>query len=206
MIVKPAINFLTADSDAQLATDSQTIVTSMTGNTDYPTPSPTLAVVQAAVDAFNVAIANAANGGTELTATKNAKRNELAALLRQLSYYVSANCGGDMAKLLSSGFPAQKNSRTPIGPLPAPVAPILTQGVLSGTLDASTTPLTGAYTYNWRLALASAPGVYVQTAQTTAASTSFASLTPGQTYNVEVSAVGSAGTGDWSTAGQLMVV
>ena len=178
----------------------------MTNNANYPTPSPTLAVVQAAVDAFTTAIANAANGGTELTSIKNAKRNELVSLLRQLSYYVSATCLGDMAKLLSSGFPAQKNSRTPVGPLPAPVTPVLVQGAVSGTLDASTTPVAGAYTYNWRVALASAPAAYVQTPQTTAASAEFTGLTPGQVYNVEVNAVGSAGTSDWSNIAQLMVV
>jgi hypothetical protein len=206
MVVKPSINFVTTDSDARLVTSAETIVTSMTNNADYPTPSPALAVVKAAVDAFTVAIANAVNGGTDLTAIKNAKRNELVALLRQLALYVSSACNGDMAKLLSSGFPAQKPTRTPIGVLPAPVTPIITQGAHSGELDAITTPLLGAYTYGWRVALASSPKVYVQTAQTTAARTTFSGLTPGQTYNVEVNAVGAAGQSDWSNAAELTVV
>jgi hypothetical protein len=206
MVIKPAINFLTADSDPQLASDGQTIVTALTDNLSYPNPSPTLPVVQAGVDAFNVAIANAAKGGTELTAIKNAKRAELVSLLRQLASYVTVACGGNMATLLSSGYPIQKPTRTPMGLLPAPVTPVVAQGTASGSMDASTTPLTGAYTYNWRLALASAPATDVQTAQTTAASTEFDGLTPGQTYIVQVNAVGSAGTSDWSTAGQLMVV
>jgi len=40
MNVKPAIGFLTKDSDAQLDQDTETIIASMTGNANFPTPSP----------------------------------------------------------------------------------------------------------------------------------------------------------------------
>jgi hypothetical protein len=50
----------------------------------------------------------------------------------------------------------------------------------------------GASTYNWRVALASAPTVYLQTAQTTAARILFNDLTAGQVYNVELNSVGAA--------------
>ena len=45
MVVKPTIGFLAADSDALLVKDAQTIVTLMTKNASYPTPSPALACV-----------------------------------------------------------------------------------------------------------------------------------------------------------------
>src|SRR5438045_2351027 len=157
MVVKPSINFLTASSDALLVTGAQTVVNSLTSNPDYPTPTPTLATVTTALNAFTVAIADAATGGKEQTAIKIAKRAELVSLLRQLASYVGVNCGGDMAKLLSSGFPTQKPNRTPIGVLPTPDTPVVTPGALSGQLDAVSSPVFGAYTYNWRLALASAP-------------------------------------------------
>ena len=206
MIVKPAIGFLTISSDALLVTGAQTVVTAMTNNPDYPTPTPTLATVTTALNAFIVAVANAAEGGKEQTAIKIAKRAELVSLLRQLASYVGVTCGGDMAKLLSSGFPTQKPNRTSIGVLPAPDAPVVTPGALSGQLDAITSPVFGAYTYNWRLALASAPNVFVQQMQTTAARNTFSNLTPGQTYRVQVNAVGSAGASDWSDDGESMVL
>jgi hypothetical protein len=68
-----------------------------------------------------------------------------------------------------------------------------------------TPPINGAYIYNWRVALASAPTVYVKQVQTTAASNTFDGLTPGQIYNVQLNAVGTAGTTDWSGPGELMV-
>jgi hypothetical protein len=178
----------------------------MTGNANYPDPTPALPVVQTVLDAFNVAIANAAKGGTELTAIKNAKRAELVALLRQLSVYVTGACDGDLAKLISSGFPIQKPTRTPVGPLPAPVTPVVKQGNLSGSIDASTPPMVGAYSYGWRVALASAPDTDVQTQQTSAARTTLDGLTAGLAYIVEVNAVGAAGTSDWSNAAQIIVV
>ena len=205
MTVKPAIGFLTKDSDAQLNQDTETIIASMTGNTNFPTPSPTLAVISTALAAFTVALADAADGGVEKTAIKNAKRAELVSLLRQLASYVFATSNEDMTKLLSSGFPAQKTARPPIGPLPTPATPFLSQGAVTGSLNASTPPINGAYIYNWRVALASAPTVYVKQVQTTAASNTFDGLTPGQIYNVQLNAVGTAGTTDWSGPGELMV-
>lgn len=206
MNVKPAIGFLTKDSDAQLDQDTETIVASMIGNANFPTPSPTLTVISTALSAFTVALADAADGGVEKTAIKNARRAELVSLLRQLAAYVFATSDGDMTKLLSSGFPAQRTGRSPIGPLPTPVTPVLSQGPVTGSLSALTPPINGAYIYNWRVALASAPNVYVRQVQTTAANNTFKDLTPGQIYNVQLDAVGTAGTTDWSGPGELMIV
>ncbi len=206
MVIKPAVSFLRTDSDSTLVTDAETIVTSMTNNSAYPSPSPVLAAITTAINDFSTAIAAAANGGTELTAIKNAKRASLCAALRHLASYVHVACSGDMAVLLSSGFPIQKPTRTPAGILPAPATPVLRLGGRSGDLVAVTSPVTNAYTYNWRVALSSAPEAYVQEVQTTAARITFSGLTPGQLYLVDVNALGSAGPSDWSDSAELMVV
>lgn len=57
MIVKAAIGFLNSDSDAQLIVNVQSAITRLTGNTSFPTPSPTLTVVSDALSAFQVAVA-----------------------------------------------------------------------------------------------------------------------------------------------------
>ena len=64
----------------------------------------------------------------------------------------------------------------------------------------------GAAIYNWRLAAASAPTGYLQTAQTTAASHTFTGLTPGVVYLAQVNCVGSAGPSDWSEPVSQMAV
>ena len=82
MIVKSAIGFLMTDNDAQLIVDVQSAVTGLTGNASFPTPAPALTVVTTALNAFTVALADAGNGGKELTSIKNAKRAELVSLMR----------------------------------------------------------------------------------------------------------------------------
>jgi hypothetical protein len=198
MTIKPSIQFLNYDSDSLLVTKAGGIVTGLTDNPHYLTPSPTLAPVQTALDEFITSVSDAVNGGVTLTSIKNDKRAVLVALLRQLANYVQANCKGDMTILLSSGFPIQKPQRSPIGVLPAPGNLTVTLGARSGELNASAAPIAGAAIYNWRVTAATAPTVVVQSAQTTAASNIFDNLTPGVVYNVEANAVGSAGPSDWS--------
>jgi hypothetical protein len=197
-LVKPAISFLTSDPDPRLGATTETILNAMENNPNYPTPSPALPVVRASFDAYQAALAAAADGGVTLTSAKNARRNELVSLLRQLASYVQVACEGDMTKLLSSGFPVQKPSRQPIGLLPAPENLRVDLGVLTGSLDAKASPVAGASIYNWRVSAAEAPSAPLQIAQTTAARTTFDELTPGKTYIVEVNAVGTAGPSNWS--------
>ncbi len=206
MNVKTAIGFLTKDGEALFTDKVTTILEWMTDNTQYPTPTPALTVVQTAFDAYKVATADAALGGKEKTAARDARRAELVSLLRQLANYVDATANGDLEQLMTSGFPTQKTQRTPIGPLPAPDAPNVSQGPVTGTLRAVISPLNGGYAYNWRIALASAPTVFVQTAQTTGGRVMFEDLTAGQVYNVSANGVGAAGTSDWSDVGSLMVI
>ncbi len=206
MIVKASIEWLTAISDAELASQTDNIVTAVTGNANFPMPSPSLGLISSALAEFRAAVANAAGGGKELTAIKNAKRAALVSLLRQLASYLTITSAHDLAKLLSSKFPNQKPTRTKVGQLPAPESPVLRQGKPSGQLDASVTPVYGASSYNWRVALASAPETYLQTAQTVGGRTSFKGLTPGESYLVEANAVGAEGPSDWSDDAEMMVV
>lgn len=206
MVVKAAIGTLKSMSDAQLIVTVQNVIAGVTDNPKYPTPLPTPAALTTALNAFTVALADAANGGTELTAIKNAKRTELVSLMTQLAAYITVTANGDLPTLLSSNFPIQKPSRTPVGPVAAPGSPTLKQGGVSGTMIASVSPVFGASTYNWSLALASAPDKSVQTAQTVGGRVTFDGVTAGEDYSVSVNAVGAAGTSDWSDASTLIVI
>jgi hypothetical protein len=78
--VKPTINFLSTNTDPQLITNVDAIISALTGNPDYPNPSPTLTVASAALKVFEVAVSEASLGGVLLTLTKNAKRAALVSL------------------------------------------------------------------------------------------------------------------------------
>ena len=206
MIVKPSIGFLNTDKDSDLTKDVQKIINMMTGNPSFPKAVALLLLVKAALDDYCTALAEAGDGGHTLNSIKWDKRKALCGLVRLLAFDVEEESAGDLTVLLSSGFPIQKPQHFPIGDLSVPAAPTLTLGTHSGGLNASVPPVYGAQTYNWQLALASAPNVILRTNQSTAASTSFDGLIPGQIYLVQANAFGTAGTSDWSQPSSQMVI
>ena len=178
----------------------------MTGNTNYTPLAADVTAMKASFVIYQTARANAVQGGVEATAIRNARRAELVELVQGLANNVSAIANGDEEMLMSSGFPLQKAGRTPIGPLPAPQAPFLRQGDHSGKMKAFTPPIYGGALYTARLALTSAPTVYVQTKQSTGARFDFIGLTPGEVYNVQIMVVGAAGRSDWSDNSTIRIV
>lgn len=209
MIVKVSISELNKASAQDVWSRGNIVIEALTRNAAiFTKPNPDVPTLQSSNDLLKAAILNyeTAGGGKLLSATVKARRADMVGLLRLEASYVTSTANGDMEILLKGGFPIQKPTRTPIGQLPAPNAPTVTQGTLGGQLNAATPPLYGGQAYLWRVALEKSPEVYVQTAQTTAASTSFYDLTPGEIYNIEVQVIGSAGPSDWSDAGSLMVI
>ena len=204
MLPKISIGFIGSDSDAVLVVKVDTITTSMTGNPDFPATESGIAEVITLSTQFKDAIVAAADGGTALTAARNAKRTELATRLRTLGAYVLANGKNDEGILQSSGFPMQKSTRTPSTILPAPLLQSIGAGPNTGTVVMKVAAL-GAQVYNWRCFLASAPQTMLDVMQSTAATTLFTGLTPGASYGFQACAVNSAGTSDWSAPVPLIV-
>ena len=203
MIVKPAITWLNRVQDADLKSNTNTILTMMAENTAiYNNPSPTLATVQAALDDFFGKVAIAADGGKSATAVKKAARKVLTDLVRQLASYVSVACKGDRSNLLLSGFPTHKPVRDPVGQLSKPQGLTVKHGPQLGGLTARVKPVKGAVNYNWRI-LANLPGAVPVVVQDTAATHAFTGLIAGVCYTIDVSVLGTAGPTDWSSAASL---
>jgi hypothetical protein len=95
-------------SDANLPVEAQRIINSMTGNTNFATPKPALADVQAALDEFAKSIPLARDGGTKEVGDKNQKRERLESLLREEAAYVIGESRNDPAIIASSGFVVSK--------------------------------------------------------------------------------------------------
>jgi|SRR5947209_1957580 len=209
MVVKVSISELNKASAQDVWSRGEIVCEALTKNAAiFDKPNPDVPTLKTSNDLLKAAILayETVGGGKLSAAAMKARRADMVGLLRLEASYVTSRANGDMEILLKGGFPIQKPTRTPIGQLSAPDAPSVTHGKLSGQLDAATTPLYGGQAYLWRVARASSPEVYVQTAQTTAARTSFYDLTAGEIYNIEVQAIGSAGPSDWSDAGILMVI
>ena len=141
-------------ADSELSIYAQSIMTAMTGNPSFPTPTPPLTDVSTAIDAFNDAMNNAATGDRAAVELKNQKRDELEDLLFRLGTYVQLISAGNTAMMLDSGFKISKDP-TPIGPLTKPTglrAIPLGKGEMKLTID----KLYGAYTYQYEYKEASA--------------------------------------------------
>ncbi len=133
-------------SASELLLKSIHLVEKMSGNLYYPTPDPTLVVVEAAQNALAQAMQAAMDGGKDRTAIRDMKADELRDLLHDLGDYVQATAKGDAAKIISSGFEIVQ----PGGPIGAmeQVSNLvaLTSGMM-GVIDLSWNPVRGASDY-----------------------------------------------------------
>lgn len=182
--------------DSELSDFSITVVTKMTNNSSYPTPIIALPDITAANNVFAAAIAAAAQGGTQLTAAKNAAREVLTQLLRTQAAYVQSLAGEDLTVLLSSGFWNNATDRTR-KPLPKPVI-LNIDNVATTQLMVKAGRLDNARSYEARIRVGSqdwaSVGVY-----TKSRGMLLPGLIPGTMYDVQVRGVGgTTGYSDWS--------
>lgn len=115
------------------------IVTQMTGNANYPTPSPALATITAKANALEAALgAQAIAQQAAKSATTSLETAEKAAdtAVNSLSNYVWETSGGDEAKIQSAGM-SLRAPKTPTTSLPAPQNLSVTVGDSDGELDGS---------------------------------------------------------------------
>lgn len=206
METQTVTGWMTKDNEEVFNGKVDTGLKSTTGNDNFTKLGTEIASCNTAYGTYTVAKAEAAQGGKEQIAARNAARAELVSQLRVLLNNINAIANGNQVMLASSGFPLRNTNRTPIGTLPTPEAPVVTQGPTSGTLRAAINRIYGASLYGARLALASAPDKYLETRQSTSTRFDFQGLTPGEVYNVEMNAIGSAGATDWSDAGTIRVI
>lgn len=192
-------------SDGNLESKTHSIISNMTGNANFPTPVPALNEVEAAADNFSSALVKAQTGNRADVADKNAKRETLLAVLRQLCSYVNLTANGDAAMLLTSGFDVSKDPQPSIISKPEIIR--LENGVASGTLLLSVKAVKGAYSYlhEYTTDATMAPGSWVSNLSTSA-KTTLSNLQPGTVYYCRVAAVGSNNQLLYSDALSRMVV
>ena len=106
-------------SDASLQVKTEHIITCLTNNEYFTTPSPPLAEVKAALQTFVDATAIAQNRSKYDVLIKNNKRDMLLLLLKNLSLYVQLEGSENEMALASSGFSIQKAAE-PVGILAKP--------------------------------------------------------------------------------------
>ena len=129
---------------------AQQVVAALTGNTNFPTPHPTLAEVTAAADALEAA-ANAAQAARlearRRTAARDVKENDLTQLITQLGAYVESVAGGDEAIIMSAGLEMRSDRTTDSTAPTAPETLTATTGNHDGEIELSWDAVRGARSY-----------------------------------------------------------
>ncbi len=189
---------------------SRSIVTEMTGNTNFGAPgnpiNPPLADVTTGTDELETAHVAAKTGGKTETATQHEKETALDNLLTQLGHYVEDVANNNPATaesvVLSAGMDVKKEA-APVGDLPAPQNLRADFGDEEGEIELDSDTVKGAGAYVWNV---SADPIGPDTWEmmgdfesvSTASKFTWEDLTPGDKYHFRGAAVGAAGRGAWS--------
>ena len=195
--VKLNLDRITRDERLALA---RQIHTQMTGNADFPTPSPALTALDSAITALETAndeLNVLRQQAKEKTVEVDTLDAALSQSLRDLAAYVQNTSGGDEAKILSAGMSVRDAG--------APVTMTQVTGLESspgddsGEIDLSWTPVHGASSYE----VQSSPDPITATSWGHAGISTKSTLTlTGQPTGARcwwrVRAIGANGPGAWS--------
>ena len=178
--------------EPNLLTKALDIYKSMNGNTNFPTPTPDLLTLQAAITAYQDALTDAQSRDRSSVALKNQVRLALITMLNNLAAYVNFTGNGDIPVLATSGFDLFKISEPVTVQKPEKVN--VTAGPNPGELTTSTRGSKGARSFvHQHNTNATMPDNGWVSTTTTAKTYTFTGLAKGQEYWVRVAAVGSKG-------------
>jgi hypothetical protein len=185
-----------------LITYAQGIVKGMTGNTAFPTPSPSLPTVTAAINDLQTAETAALARTKGAVATRNEKRIALASLLQLQRAYIQsvADAAAENAPSIiqSAGIAVRKT------PVRAPRVFEAKPGALSGTVKLVAPAAARRASYDWEYSIDGAKS-WVAVPGTLQARTTVTGLTPVSTVQFRYCAVTQTGQGDWSAPVSLLV-
>jgi hypothetical protein len=126
------------------------IITSMTGNPNFPTPNPPLATITTALNDAETA-SNAAQSARQdakaKTVIQNNKDDFATGLMNQLAAYVESTAGDDESIIRSAGMDTKAVGSAPTSNPDAPDNLSATAGDREGEIDLSWEAVSGAKSY-----------------------------------------------------------
>jgi hypothetical protein len=187
---------------AQIITFAQSVVTAMTNNQKFPSPSPALALVTAAIAALAAAEALAITRAKGAATARNDKKAALVALLQQLRTYVQTVADSDAENsaniIQSAGFAVKKTT------VRKPRTFTVVQGAVSGSAKVVCPTAGHRASYDWEYSTDGGK-TWIPLPSSLQAKTSITGLAQGSTVEVRYRAVTKAGVADWSQAVSLFI-
>lgn len=199
---------------------ARAVVSQMTGNAVYPTPTPPLVDITGATDALELAAQQALKGGTDKTLMKHTIEHQLNQLMGQLQDYVQVASKGEPMAIESSGMEV-RNERSPSTLPPVVLNPRATVGSNAGSIQLNWGSAKGAKSYVVEILLPapknSEPSVPIEDGDGTAVMTdntattewiridtvtrsklTVKNLITGTVYKFRIAAINTAGQGGYS--------
>ena len=184
---------------AQFSTDH---ITAMTGNVNFPTPTPNAADFLAALTAFQTtysAAELAKAAAKQAVSEKDEARAYLELLLNQRGNYVQIASNGNAPVILSAAFPVM-NPRTPVGELAVPINLLITLNGTPGIMHLSWSGVESARSYVIQCSPADTMvREWSPLKMSTITKLKIDGLELGKVYAFRIAAIGgSTGQSDWS--------
>lgn len=193
---------------AEKVAKARTIIASLTGNPDFPTPNPTLLAIIAVTDALEAAIATVQATKQQLkteVSKQNDREEAFDAAFSQLVGYVQSIAGDDEALIHSAGMDTRASGGQSTSTPDLPPSLSATAGDHDGEIDLSWEPVPKAKSYVIEKSADPPTATSWQHAGVaTKSSTTIEGLTPGTRYWFRVAAVGTAGQSGWSDPASKM--
>ncbi len=119
----------------------------MKNNPLFPSPTPSMADYEAAIDELAAAVVSTYGGGTKIDFyQKQRKLERVADMIKSLAGYVSLVAQGDRTIMMSAGFD-QRRPSAPINTLAQPKGQTAKSGHRPQTIEARWKPVRGARVY-----------------------------------------------------------
>jgi len=185
-----------------LVTYAQGVATCMTNNPAFPTPTPSLAVIQTAAVDLHTAELTAQNRTKGAVAARNEKRVVLVSLLHQVQSYVQAiadaNLDNSASIIQSAGIPLRKVA------VRLPRAFEAKLGSVSGTVKLAAPSAARRSAYEWQ---SSTDGgkTWVELPPTLQSRTTVTGIAAATTPQFRYRAVTKTGAADWSPPISILV-
>jgi hypothetical protein len=184
------------------------IVTALTGNPSFATPTPALATVTTTINETETASTEAQQArqtAKEKTSAVNQKEEALDRLVSQLAAYVESIAGDDETLILSAGMGARERGVTTTEAPTVPKGLTASAGDHDGEVDLSWDRLAGAKSYVVEKSVdpPTATG-WSHTAVSTKSSFTVTGLTSGTRYWFRVAAINANGQSGWSDPASKM--
>ncbi|SEM77358.1 hypothetical protein SAMN05216436_107141 [bacterium A37T11] len=188
-------------NDHELSTLAGGVVLALTGNPNFPTPTPTLADFTALVDDYRVKLDVANRKGSTLDfSLKKEAKEALQIAMRKLSININLTADGNAPMLYSSGFPLGAQPQATQSP-DRVLRVLVSDGRQSGQMRLDFEPVKKAREYEYQAGTkpeGSEEIVWGNILNTTTTRANVIPVTPDEIYYVRVRARNGKGIGDWS--------